>query len=407
MNNPTNPTAYIPFHLPMIGEEEIQEVVATLRSGWITTGPRAARFEKDFSEYLGCRHALAVNSATAGLHLALAACGIGPGDEVITTPLTFCATVSVILHVRATPVLADIGADGNIDPRSIEERITPRTRAIIPVHLAGKPCDMDAIWALAQKYNLRVIEDAAHATETRYRGARLGSAAASKSDAVAFSFYATKNMTTGEGGMVVTNDADLEQKMRSLCLHGINRDAWNRYKENGKWFYQVLYEGFKYNMSDIQAALGIHQLRKLDAFAARRREIVDLYRQELADVEQIELPMDCTDGQHAWHLFVLRLKLEELAIDRAEFMEALSQSGVGASVHFIPIPMHPYFEPWAHLPENQVPLAMELYQQIVSLPLYPALTDAQVKDVCARVKQVIADALPQRKFAAAASGAEA
>jgi dTDP-4-amino-4,6-dideoxygalactose transaminase len=266
---------------------------------------------------------------------------------------------------------------------------------------------MDAIWALAQKYNLRVIEDAAHATETRYRGARLGSAAASKSDAVAFSFYATKNMTTGEGGMVVTNDADLEQKMRSLCLHGINRDAWNRYKENGKWFYQVLYEGFKYNMSDIQAALGIHQLRKLDAFAARRREIVDLYRQELADVEQIELPMDCTDGQHAWHLFVLRLKLEELAIDRAEFMEALSQSGVGASVHFIPIPMHPYFEPWAHLPENQVPLAMELYQQIVSLPLYPALTDAQVKDVCARVKQVIADALPQRKFAAAASGAEA
>jgi dTDP-4-amino-4,6-dideoxygalactose transaminase len=406
MNHSTDRPSYVPFHLPLIGEEEIDEVVATLRSGWITTGPRAARFEKEFSEYLGSKHALAVNSATAGLHLALAACGIGPGDEVITTPLTFCSTVSVILHVRAVPVLADIGEDGNLDPRSIEARITPRTRAIIPVHLAGKPCDMDAIWALAKKHNLRVIEDAAHATETQYHGHRLGSAEASQSDAVAFSFYATKNMTTGEGGMVVTNDAELDQKMRSLCLHGINRDAWNRYKENGKWFYQVMFEGFKYNMSDIQAALGIHQLRKLEGFATRRRELVELYKRELAEVSEVELPMDSSDGQHAWHLFVLRLNLDKLAIDRAEFMDGLNQLGVGASVHFIPIPMHPYFEQWAHLPENQVPRALALYERILSLPLYPALTDEQVKDVCARVKQVIAKATPQRTLAVAASGIE-
>jgi dTDP-4-amino-4,6-dideoxygalactose transaminase len=383
-------SSYIPFHIPTIGEEEINEVVDTLRSGWITTGPRTARFESDFKEYLGCKYALAVNSCTAGLHLALAAMGIGPGDEVITTPLTFCATATVILHVGATPVLADIGPDGNIDPTSIEERITSRTRAIIPVHLAGKPCDMAAIWDIAKRHNLRVIEDAAHATEGRYSSYPLGSAHAPvHSDAVAFSFYATKNMTTGEGGMVVTNDEHLDQQMRSLCLHGISRDAWGRYKENGKWFYEVLSPGFKYNLSDIQSAIGIHQLRKLEGFAARRRELVDLYKKNLADLVELELPEDSTDGRHSWHLFVLRLNLEKLTIDRAEFSDLLNQAGIGTSVHFIPVPLHPYFAQWSSRPENQCPRALALYKRIISLPLYPALTDSQVTEVSEKVRDIV------------------
>lgn len=383
-------SSYIPFHVPIIGEEEINEVVETLRSGWLTTGPRTAKFESDFKDYLGCKYALAVNSCTAGLHLALAALGIGPGDEVITTPLTFCATATVILHVGATPVLADIGPDGNIDPASIEERITPRTKAIIPVHLAGKPCDMAAIWDIAKRHNLRVVEDAAHATEGRYNSYPLGSAEApSQSDAVAFSFYATKNMTTGEGGMVVTNDEQLDQQMRSLCLHGISRDAWGRYKENGKWFYEVLSPGFKYNLSDIQSAIGIHQLRKLEGFAARRKELVALYKKNLADLVELELPEDSTDGRHSWHLFMLRLNLETLTIDRAEFINQLNQSGVGTSVHFIPIPLHPYFEPWAGRSENQCPHALALYKRIISLPLYPALTDSQVTEISDKVRDIV------------------
>ncbi|HEY3938281.1 MAG TPA: DegT/DnrJ/EryC1/StrS aminotransferase family protein [Bryobacteraceae bacterium] len=383
--------SFIPFHLPSIGEEEIDEVVATLRSGWITTGPRTAQFETDFRAYLGCRHALAVNSATAAMHLALAASDIGPGDEVITTPLTFCATVNVIVQVGATPVLADVGSDGNINPHAIAERITPRTKAIIPVHLAGKPCNMNAIWRLARRHGLRVIEDAAHATEAQYQDFPLASSEAPfSSDAVAFSFYATKNLTTGEGGMLATNDAALAERMRVLCLHGISKDAWNRYAEKGKWFYQVLESGFKYNLSDIQSAIGIHQLRKLERSAAVRRRLVDLYKAELADVPEIELPEDSADGRHAWHLFAIRLNLDRLTVDRAGFMAELQRQGVGASVHFIPIPLHPFFARWRDLPENQCPRALALYERIVSLPLYPALSEEQVADVAARVKQIVA-----------------
>jgi dTDP-4-amino-4,6-dideoxygalactose transaminase len=381
---------FIPFHVPSIGEEEIQEVVETLHSGWLTTGPRTARFENDFKEYLGCRHALAVNSATAGMHLALAATDIGPEDEVITTPLTFCATVNVILHVGATPVLADVGDDGNIDPESIARRITPRTKAIIPVHLAGKPCQMEAIWKLAQAHNLRVIEDAAHASETQYHGLALGSAASEmQSDAVAFSFYATKNLTTGEGGMVVTNNAELAERMKILCLHGISKDAWNRYTEKGKWFYQVLESGFKYNMSDIQSAIGIHQLRKLERFAEKRRRLVEIYKTELAGVDEIESPEDSNDGRHAWHLFAIRLNLDKLDIDRAEFIAELQELGIGSSVHFIPIQLHPFFSRWADLPQNQCPNSLALYKRIVSLPLYPALTEDAVRRISGAVKSIL------------------
>lgn len=383
---------FIPFHVPSIGEEEIAEVAATLRSGWLTSGERTARFEREFQAYTGARHALAVNSCTAGLHLALAATDIGPGDEVITTPLTFCATVNTILHVGATPVLADVLPDGNIDPESIEERVTPRTRAIIPVHLGGLPCRMDAIWDIARRYNLRVIEDAAHATDARYRGMAPGAPSHSgrTSDAVAFSFYATKNITTGEGGMVTTNDPKLAERMRVLCLHGISKDAWNRYSEKGSWYYEVIEAGFKYNLSDVQSAIGIHQLEKIERFHALRTAYVGVYNRRLSEIEEVETPPGCSYGRHAWHLYELRLNLDRLAIDRDRFIDELRSRGIGTSVHFIPIPLHPFFRKWAHLKQNACPRAMALYSRMISLPLYPSLTMDQIQFVTDSIKEIAA-----------------
>ncbi len=388
-------SAFIPFNRPSIGEEEINEVVATLRSGWLTTGPRTAQFEQDFQAYVGARHALAVNSCTAGLHLALAALRIGPGDEVITTPFTFCATVNVILHLGAVPVLADVDADGNIDPASVAERITDRTRALIPVHLAGLPCQMDALWRLAQRHHLHVVEDAAHAVGTHYRGQPIGGGdlkTGSCSSAVAFSFYATKNLTTGEGGMVTTHDASLAETMRLLCLHGISKDAWNRYSDRGNWYYDVQVPGFKYNLSDIQSAIGLHQLRKLERFIEIRTSYAQRYHRALADVAEVELPTSGASCRHSWHLYMLALKLEKLEIDRAAFIRALRRKNVGASVHFIPIPLHPFFTQYADRPENHCPRALALYPRMVSLPLYPAMSEEQVDYVAASVKEIIHDA---------------
>jgi dTDP-4-amino-4,6-dideoxygalactose transaminase len=381
----------IQFHVPSIGEEEIKEVEATLRSGWLTTGPRTARFERDFSAYVRAPHTVAVNSATAGLHLALAGLEIGPGDEVITTPLTFCATVQTILHVGATPVLADIGPDGNIDPEEIKRRITDRTRAIIPVHLAGLPCDMNAIWSLARRKGIHVIEDAAHAAGAWYEGSPIGagpSKARRASDAVAFSFYATKNLTTGEGGMIATHHADLAKTMRTLSLHGTSHDAWNRYSEHGSWYYEVVDHGFKYNLSDIHAALGIHQLRKLDQFIETRARYAEIYHRAFAGMDELELPPDNPRHRHAWHLYILRLNLNRLRIDRKEFIEELKKKRISTSVHFIPIPLHPFF---ARLPLARYPCerALDLYPRIVSLPLYPAMTEEQVNYVAESVKEVV------------------
>ncbi len=392
-------TPFIPFHRPSIGEEEIAEVIATLRSGWLTTGPRTAQFERDFTAYVGSPHALAVNSCTAGLHLALAALKIGPGDEVITTPLTFCATVNTILHVGATPVLADVGVDGNLDPTSVAERITGRTRALIPVHLGGLPCEMETLWSLARRHGLCVIEDAAHAVGARYHGWSIGAGdpgTGAHSDAVAFSFYATKNLTTGEGGMVTTHDQPLAEALRVLCLHGISKDAWNRYSDRGDWYYEVLASGFKYNLSDIQSAIGLHQLRKQEQFLTTRTRYAQIYHRALADVAEVELPPDRSSCRHAWHLYMLRLNLDTLDIDRGEFVRALRRRNIGASVHFIPIPLHPFFAQFASRPQNHCPRALELYPRLVSLPLYPGMSEEQVEYVAASVKDIVQGARKKR-----------
>jgi len=379
----------IPFHKPSIGVEEIREVTATLRSGWLTTGPRTAQFEKEFAEYTGCQYALALNSCTSALHLALVGLGICPGDEVITTPTTFCATVNTILHVGATPVLADVDRNGNISPESIAQRITPRTRAIIPVHLAGYPCEMRSIWKLARSRGLLVVEDAAHAAGTLYGNAHLGSNGESQSNAVAFSFYATKNMTTGEGGMLTTNDAALAERVRRLALHGISKDAWNRYSENGHWYYQVVEAGFKYNLTDIQSAIGIHQLRKLERFIEIRQALARLYRERLTGIEELAQPADCDYGRHSWHLYLLSLNTELLHITRDQFVAELKTQKIGTSVHFIPVPMHPFFTRWAGRRENQCPRALDRYHRTVSLPLYPGLTERQVLRVCSAIRKIV------------------
>ncbi len=397
MNKPLR----VPYHRPSIGPEEIESVIETLRSGWLTTGIRTAQFEKEFREYVNAPYAQAVNSCTSGLHLVLAALGIGPGDEVITTPLTFCATVNVILHVGATPVLADVRSDGNIDPESIARRITPRTRAIIPVHLAGLPCDLEAIGLLAEEHGLYVIEDCAHAIGAQYGGRPIGCGIAPCSTAAVFSFYATKNLTTGEGGMITTGDEHLAAKLKTLCLHGISKNAWNRYSDRGSWFYEVLEPGFKYNLTDIQSSLGLHQLRKLDGFTERRREIAAIYGELLAGCEELELPPDRNDVRHAWHLYTVRLNLDQLTIDRAEFLAILQEAGIGTSVHFIPIPLHPAYAAWATRPENACPAAMALYPRLMSLPLFPAMTDEQVEYVAKTVKHLTQEHCTMRCLAAA------
>ena len=383
--------SFIPFHRPSIGDEEVAEVTRTLYSGWLTTGPRTAQFEREFADYVRAPHAVAVNSATAGLHLALAAFGIGPGDEVITTPMTFCATVHSILHVGATPVLADVASDGNIDPDCIERRITSRTRAIIPVHLAGLPCDMRRIWAIARERGLYVIEDAAHAAGAFYDERPIGAGprpGAPASDACVFSFYATKNLTTGEGGMITTHDASLAEKLRMLALHGVSHDAWDRYTEHGSWRYDVLAHGFKYNLSDIQSSIGIHQLRKLDIFINTRAMYARMYNQAFAGMDEVEIPPDHPGCRHAWHLYILRINPEKLGIDRAEFIRQLHQRGVGSSVHFIPIPLLRFFSDLP-LAKEPYPSAYDLFPRIVSLPLYPAMSEEEVHYVASSIREIV------------------
>lgn len=377
---------FIPFSRPEVGEEEIREVAETLRSGWVTTGPKTAEFERDFCRYTGAGYAQAVNSCTAGLQLALNALELGPGDEAITTPLTFCATVNTILETGAAAVMADVGPDLNISPEHIRRAITPRTKAIVPVHVGGLPCEMDEIHKIAREHGLKVVEDAAHAAGTLYRGRPIGSGA---SDAIAFSFYATKNLCTGEGGMVTTSSEDLYNRMKVLCLHGISRDAWNRYSEKGSWFYQVIARGYKDNMSDIAASLGVVQLKKLDRMNARRAEIAARYSKAFAEMGEVELPPTREDSHHAWHLYVLRLNLETLSIDRAQFFEEMKALGIGCSVHFIPIPLHPYYKKTLEM-RDPCTRAMAEYPRLLSLPIYSKMNDDEVDRVIDAVKEIVA-----------------
>ena len=357
----------------------------TLRSGWLTAGPKTRRFEAAFAEYVGAKGAAAVASCTAGMELALEATGIGPGDEVITSPLTFCATVNVIIHRGATPVLADISADDyNLDPEEVERRLTPRTRALMPVHYAGQPCRMDRLREIARHHNLVVIEDAAHAVGARYRDRPVGS-----EGIAVFSFYATKNLTTGQGGMV-TADGELLERVRLMSLHGLSQGAWRRYEARGSWYYQVLGAGHNFAMTDIQAALGLHQLRRLEGFLARREEIARLYTESLGPLEEVVVPTVRPEVRHAWHLYPLVLRPERLTISRDQFIEALRERGIGTSVHFIPIPHHPYYREAFGFGPGDYPRCEEVFEGLVSLPLYPLMIDADVERVASAVRDIVA-----------------
>jgi dTDP-4-amino-4,6-dideoxygalactose transaminase len=380
--------SFLPFSLPLIAEDEIALVVETLRSGWITTGPKVKRFEAEFAEAVDGRHTIAVNSATAALHLALEALGITAGDEVLVPTMTFAATAEVVVYLRAVPVLVDCEPDTlNIDPAAAEAAVTPRTRAIIPVHFAGHPCDMDPLTDLSRRHGLKVIEDAAHTLPARYKGRRVGT----MSDVACFSFYATKTITTGEGGMIATDNAELSDRMRMMSLHGISRDAWKRYTSEGSWFYDVVDTGYKYNMTDVAAALGIGQLAKQHAFWEARRRIAARYNEAFADLPEIRTPVARPEVEHSWHLYVIQLDLDRLRIGRDAVIDALKTANIGTSVHFIPLHLHSYYRHRFGHCRSDFPRASAAFDRILTLPLYPRMTEADVEDVISAVRTVIVE----------------
>ncbi|MGE0826107.1 MAG: DegT/DnrJ/EryC1/StrS family aminotransferase [Candidatus Binatia bacterium] len=368
-------TQFLPFHVPAITEDEIEAVVETLRSGWLTTGPKVKQLEQNFAQYIGAEHAIAVNSGTAALHLALEAIGVTEGDEVILPTMTFAATAEVVRYLHATPVLVDCRSDTlNIDPEKIVPAITKRTKAIIPVHFAGHPCEMDQILDIARAHKLAVIEDAAHALPARFYGQQIGTIG----DITCFSFYATKTITTGEGGMATTANPEWADRMRMMSLHGISKDAWRRYSAEGSWYYEIQAPGYKYNLTDIAAAIGIQQLRKCDQFWVQRQHYAALYNRGFHETPGVMGPRVAECGQHAWHLYVIQLQLEQLRIDRNAFIEILKQQQIGTSVHFIPLHLHPYYrEAFGYTPAD-FPNASAAFSRIVSLPIYPKMTEADV-----------------------------
>ena len=369
---------FLVFGSPKIEEEEIQEVVECLRSGWISTGPRVGKFQEMFRQYIGTRHARALNSCTAGLHLAMLAAGMGPGDEVITTPLTFAATANAVIHTGATPVFADIELPSmNIDPTEIEKKITPRTKAIIPVHLCGRPCNMQRILELARAYNLIVIEDAAHATEAIYHGKKIGTL----SDMAVFSFYVTKNLVTGEGGMITTDNDRYAEKIEIYGLHGMSRGAWKRYSDEGFKHYQIVFPGFKYNMMDLQAALGIHQLKRIETYLKRREEIWERYDKAFSNLPVMLPPPPEPDTRHARHLYTPLLRLEDLHVDRDTIQQELHRLNIGTGIHFISLHLHPYYRDTYGYRPDDFPNAQYVSERTISLPLSAKLSDEDVADV--------------------------
>ena len=400
---PRPTVSHLPFSLPWIGEEEIAAVVECLRSGWLTTGPRVKQFEARFAEYVGCRHAVALNSCTAALHLALEALGVGAGDEVLVPTMTFAATAEVVRYLGARPVLMDchpetLNLDVNCLAAFLDEHCGrgeagacnrhtgARVRAVIPVHYAGLPCDMEPLLALAHRRGLAVVEDAAHALPAHVGGRRVGTLGT----AAAFSFYATKNITTGEGGMFTTDDDALAERVRIMSLHGISRDGWLRYSARGSWCYEILEAGYKYNMTDIAAALGLQQLQRVEDLWERRARYARRYTEAFRALPEVDTPPDAPPlDQHAWHLYVLRLNAERLTIDRAAFIEELRARGIGASVHFIPLHLHPYYRQTYGYRAADCPVASAAYEQILSLPLYARMTPEDVERVIDAVMDIV------------------
>lgn len=379
----------VPFHRAAVGEEEIAALAEVIRSGWLTMGPKTIQFEEEFARYVNAPHAVAVSSCTAALHLALDAIGLQPGEEVLLPTMTFTATAEVVTYLGGRPVLVDIDpVTLNIDPLDAERRITDRTRAIIPVHLAGHPCNMGAIHALASKHNLRVIEDAAHALPACYCGSTIGSL----SEFTAFSFYATKTLTTGEGGMVTTANADAANRMRMMRLHGIEKDGWKRYTAEGSWYYEVHEAGFKYNFSDLQAALGLVQLKKCDPMRQAREAIAERYTAAFERFDALESPTLLRNCASSWHLYILRLHQDKLVIDRNKFIEELGKSGVGASVHFIPLHLQPYYQRAYGYRAGDFPAAEAQYSRSLSLPIYPAMQPEDVEHVISAVAKILRNA---------------
>lgn len=381
-------TKFLPYHQPSLGAAEEESVLATLRSGWITTGPQTKRFEKEIAHYVGAAHCIALNSCTAALHLALEAVGVGPGDEVITSPLTFASTANVVVHCGGTPVFADVEPDTfNLSADAFEAAITSRTKAVIPVHLFGQSCDMDAINAIAQRHGIAVIEDAAHAIGTEYQGRRIGGTG----NLTAFSFYATKNITSGgEGGAITTNDPVLAERIAIMSLHGISKDAWKRYSASGYQHWDIICPGYKYNMFDLQAAVALPQLARIDEFWRRRVAIKKVYDAAFSAVPEIMLPAERSYGKHAYHLYPIVVRTEQLAADRDTLMNAIQAEKVGIGIHFRAVHLHPYYADTFGFRRGMFPHAEYYSDRTISLPFYPKMSDDDVQDVIAVVQGVLA-----------------
>ena len=377
---------FLIFGSPKIEQEEIDEVVDSLKSGWISTGPKVAKFEALFKDYIGSKHALALNSCTAGLHLSMIVAGLKPGDEVITTPMTFGATGNSIIHSGAKPVFVDINLPAmNIDPFKIEEKITPKTKAILPVHFAGRPCNMRIIKEVAQKHHLTIIEDAAHAIEATYHGQKIGTIG----DLTVFSFYVTKNLVTGEGGMITTDNDTYAEKIQTYALHGMSSGAWKRYSDEGFKHYGIVYPGFKYNMMDIQASLGIHQLKRIENYYKRRKEIWQRYNEAFCNLPLDTPPPPEENTRHAYHLYTILLRLEELNTDRDTIQQALFEENIGTGIHFISLHLHPYYQETFGFKKDDFPNAAYVSERTISLPFSSKLSDEDVDDVIKTVTKVL------------------
>lgn len=376
----------LPYGTQSIDEKEINEVVDTLKSDWITTGPKMRLFEKEFRNFIGSKYAVAVNSGTAALHVSTSSININPGDEVITTPLTFVASANSIIYRGGTPMFADIKEDTyNIDPKEIEKKVTEKTKAIIPVHFAGQPCDMDEILEIAEKNDLYVIEDAAHAIDSEYKNRKIGNI----SDLTIFSFHPVKNITTAEGGMVTTNNDEFYEKLLMYRTHGISKDAVKRFGKSGGFYYDMQYLGYRYNLSELHAALGIHQLHKLESFQKRRREIVRIYNREFMDFEEIVIPFTKKNIKHSWHLYVIQLNLEKLRVDRNKIFEAMRGENIGVNVHYIPVHYHSYYKNNYELKKGSLPKVENLFPKLLTLPLFHEMSDEDVYDVINALEKVI------------------